>query len=106
MLRHHLVAGLCPSAQGQTLHEAFTCTGDKILGLPNEDKTLLKDVKLTGPMAEAFDEYWNTYRIELVLTLVLTDAEAQHHHAIGVSEEELFSGAAPSASVGGVERST
>lgn len=58
-------------------------------------------MKLTRPMARAFGEYWNTRGRELALTLALTKAEARRLHAAGVLEEELLSGEAHGASIGG-----
>lgn len=86
--------------------ETFTCMQDHISELTEHGETLLKEVKLTRPVAKAFHEYSETKGRDVALTLALWEAEAGRLRASGVSEEELLRSGAAGASTEEVEDRT
>lgn len=56
--------------------EAFTCMRGKNAELPKDGETLLKEVKMTRPVARAFCEYWEAKGQDLAVNLDLLEAIA------------------------------
>lgn len=65
--------------------------------LPEDGETLLKEVKMTRPVARAFGEYWEAKGRDRALSLALWEAQAGRLRAAG-SPRKSCSGTRPPAS--------